>query len=135
VRKQCAVCRVPFEAQRVAAKYCSPRCRVRATRARAAGQDGTAVSVAEPSPATPAGVEAAITAELAAAGRTATSSGQSALALARRIDAGAGEPGSALAAMVRELRAALADAVKDGQAVANPLDELRARRERSRAAG
>jgi hypothetical protein len=135
VRKQCAVCQVPFEAQRAAAKYCSPRCRVRATRARSAGQGDSAGGVAVPLPAVPAGVEAAVGVELAAAGRTATSAGQSALALARRIDGGAGEPASGLAAMVRELRATLADAVKDGQSVANPLDELRARRERSRVAG
>jgi hypothetical protein len=125
-----------FDAKRAAAKFCGDRCRKRAQRQRQ--PDGGPAREPVPLPAAsaiPAGVEAAVGAELAAAGRTGTSSGQSALALARRIDGGAGEPASGLAAMVRELRAAVADAVKDGQGAVNPLDELRARRERSRAAG
>jgi hypothetical protein len=135
VRKQCAVCQVPFEAKRAAAKYCSPRCRVRATRARAAGLDGGAAAPPEPSPAVAGGVEAAAVAELAAAGRLGTSGGQSALVLARRIDTSAAtEMGAGLAALVKQFGVTLAEAVKGGQVAVNPLDELKAKRDR-RAAG
>jgi hypothetical protein len=132
VRVQCAVCPTVFEAKRPTAKYCSPACRVRAHRA------GVSVQ-ARPAPArrrlqeAPAGVEAATAAELATAGRTATASGQSALALARRIDAGV-DTGASIASMVRELRAALADALRDAAVAVDPLDELKAKRDR-RAAG
>lgn len=136
MRKQCAVCQVPFEAKRASAKYCSPRCRVRATRARAAGQGDSPAGVAVPPPAVPGGVEAAAVAELTAAGRLGTSGGQSALVLARRIDTSAAtEMGAGLAALVKQFGVTLAEAVKGGRAAVNPMDELRARRERGRAAG
>jgi hypothetical protein len=79
----------------------------------------------------PSGSLAAATqAELDRAGRLGSAVGQAALALARRIDASQGETGSALAALVREHRATLAEAVKDAEVAADPLDELRNRRER-----
>ncbi len=81
-------------------------------------------------------VEPATVAVLAAAGRTETPSGQSALALARRIDGSGQESGAGLASLVREHRAALADALRDVAVVAvDPVDELRAARERKRATG
>jgi hypothetical protein len=74
-------------------------------------------------------------AELEAAGRLGTALGQAAVALARRIDAGASEPGSSFASLVRQHGATLAEAVKDAAAKADPLDELRSRRERKFAGG
>ena len=68
--------------------------------------------------------------ELTSAGRVASASGQAALLLARRLDSGLTETGSSVAAMIREHRAALADALKGATAETNPLDELRARRVR-----
>jgi anti-sigma-K factor RskA len=68
--------------------------------------------------------------ELTEAGQVASASGQAALLLARRLDSQLTETGSSVAAMVREHRAALADALKGAKAEVNPLDELRARRER-----
>lgn len=68
--------------------------------------------------------------ELTGAGQVASASGQAALLLARRLDSGLTETGSSVASMVREHRAALADALKGARAETNPLDELRARRER-----
>ena len=124
MRKQCAVCSDPFEAKRNTAKYCSRRCSVRAVRQpkpESAGQ----------MPVDPdSELWTATLNELAAAGRTASASGQAALLLARRLDSQMTETGSSVAAMVREHRAALADALKGVRAEANPLDELRARRER-----
>jgi hypothetical protein len=128
VRKQCAMCPAEFDAKRAAAKYCSERCRKRAQRQ-------PAPAAALPMPADPdSELWSATLAELAVAGRVNCASGRAALALARRIDAG-GDTGSAVASMVREHRAALADAVKGQMAAVNPMDELRLRRERGKAAG
>lgn len=124
MRKQCAVCSDPFEAKRNTAKYCSRRCSVRAARQ------------PKPEPAGQMPVDpdselwTATLNELTAAARTASASGQAALLLARRLDSQMTETGSSVAAMVREHRAALADALKGASAEVNPLDELRARRER-----
>ena len=124
MRKQCAVCSEPFEAKRNTAKYCSRRCSVRAARQ------------PKPEPAGQMPVDpdselwTATLNELAAAARVASASGQAALLLARRLDSQMTETGSSVAAMVREHRAALADALKGASAEVNPLDELRARRER-----
>lgn len=131
MRKQCAVCSDGFEAKRPAAKYCSDRCRKRAQR--------QPKPQPKPDPQMPVDPDAelwtATLVELSAAGRQASASGQAALLLARRLDSRAVETGSAVAAMVREHRAALADALRDAKVAANPLDELRARREHKRAAG
>lgn len=134
--KTCESCGEPFEAKRAAAKYCGERCRKRAQR-----RPGRP-KVSEPAaavPEVPGEVTNALTsatlAELERAGRVETAAGQAVLALARRIDAGASETGSALAALVREHRAALAEAVKDVRERKDPLDELRARRERKLASG
>lgn len=69
---------------------------------------------------------------LQAVDREATPHGQAALALAARVDAGH-EHGSAVAALVRELRATLTEAMAGVRAVDDVVDELRARRERRRA--
>src|SRR5262249_19254135 len=124
MRKRCTVCSAEFEAKRAARMYCSGRCQKRAQR--------------QPKP-EPAGqmpddpdyeLQTATLAELNTASPAGSASGKAALALARRIDASQAETGSSVAAMVREHRAALADALKGARAEVNPLDELRARRER-----
>lgn len=137
MRKTCGSCGEPFEAKRAAAKYCGERCRKRAQRhPDRVREPEILASSAEPTSDSAAGeLTAATLAELEAAGRTASAAGQAALALARRIDHGASETGQALAAMVREHRAALAAAVADAMKAADPLDELRARRERKSASG
>ncbi len=71
-------------------------------------------------------------AELVTAGRQDSASGTAALILAARIDAGMAEAGSSVAALAREHRAALADAVQDAVPVVDPqeneLGRARARR-------
>lgn len=132
MRKTCAMCPTEFEAKRSAAKYCSERCKKRAQRRPGGTKAAKVLAIsAEPPSETPLGGTAAATAaELERAGRLETALGQAALALAYRIDAGVGETGSSLAALVREHRATLAEAVRDARQKADPLDELRARRER-----
>jgi hypothetical protein len=124
--KRCLMCPAEFEAKRASAKYCSPRCRMRASRAGVAG--GRSVPVRPDGPQSDA-VECVTRAELAQVGQVDSSSGQCALALARRIDAGM-ESGAGLAALVREHRNAMADALGGADLEVSPLDQLRQRRER-----
>jgi hypothetical protein len=140
VQKSCPVCGQTFEAKRAAKKYCGQTCRQRAHRRPEAASEAEVVplppeATSEPADeplVPPAGspVTAATVAKLEAAGRLDSPEGQTALALARRIDAGAAETGSSLAALARQHLATLAEAVKNAAAKADPLDELRARRER-----
>jgi hypothetical protein len=66
------------------------------------------------------------------AGRAGTSEGQKALLLARRLDDGVRDTGMGLAAVMRAHSAALAEAVRGATVAADPVDELRARRDQKR---
>ncbi len=72
-------------------------------------------------------VREATLAQLTEAGREDTTLGKTALALATRIDSNL-DPGSALAALAKQLESTLESATKGANAVASPMDELRARR-------
>lgn len=129
MRKQCAVCPAEFEAKRVAALYCSDRCRKRAQRQ----PKPEAARLAAEAPLVPS-LLAATLAELEKAGSQATAAGVAALALAARVDAGGAETGAGLAALVREHRSALTSALDRAAPAADPVeDELRTARERRRA--
>lgn len=137
MRKSCADCKTDFEAKRASAKYCSERCKKRAQRR----PGGTAAPVVDLKPARipeapPSGsVAAATRAALDKAGRTDTPAGQAALTLATRIDWAQMETGAGLAALVRQHLATLAEAVRGAEKAADPLDELRMRRERKLGTG
>lgn len=76
---------------------------------------------------------AAVRAELEAQGQVATPAGATALALAERLDGGAGtDPGSAVAAMSKELRMLMAELSKSPVAAGDPVDELKKRRQARR---
>lgn len=137
----CARCGASFSPASKRARFCSVKCRTQATRARAAGQPEslapakpkrTRKAKPTPEPDAPVGTLGAVLAELRAAGRLDSSAGQAAVALARRIDDGA-ESSSGLAALTREMRAAMAEALSRVEASGDALDELRARREARRA--
>ena len=140
MNQTCGSCGQGFDAKRPTAKYCSDRCRKRAQRRSDAAPPAAAV---RPAPAaTPTvsaevgSLAAAAGAELEDVGRLQSAAGQAVLALARRIDtASAADTGSALAALVKEFRSALAAAVAGAEQAADPVDELRLRRERKRSAG
>jgi len=70
----------------------------------------------------------AVRAELEAAGRVDTYLGRAALALAVRIDYSTAVMG--FAALVKELRATMQAATEGVVVAADPIDELRARRDR-----
>lgn len=107
--KQCVECCATFDAQRNQRRC--PACR--GVPAEVPGPDG--------------GVLAATRAQLGAIGRADTPLGATALVLAGRLDVGA-DPGSAMAAMAKELRAVMAELLRGAPAVADPVDELRERR-------
>ena len=138
MERDCDRCGQPFAPASKRARFCSVKCRTQATRARATGQPE---SIAKPKrtrkPKAQAadsltGTLGAVVAELTAAGRLQTSAGQAAVALASRIDAGA-ESSSGLAALTREMRAAMAEATANVAQAGDALDELRAKREARRA--
>jgi len=72
--------------------------------------------------------------QLDAAGRLETYQGQAALELARRI-VSPFESGSSVASMTKQLRETMADALKGAAVAADPLDEIRRRRDLKRGVG
>lgn len=113
MRRTCEVCRADFEGG-ARAKCCSSTCRVR--KHRGAGNVGVGA------------VRDAVLAELVDAGRADSAAGRAALAVAARLDVGR-DTGSAVAALARELRAALPAALDGAAGEADPLFELQRRRE------
>ncbi len=78
------------------------------------------------------GLFEALRRELESAGRLETALGQQAIALAVKLSSPF-DTGSAMAAVSRELRAVREEALRGAEQVADPLDELRLRRDAKRA--
>jgi len=79
----------------------------------------------------PSELERAVTRELEAVGRLDTVAGQVALELAYRV-ASPHETGAAVASLYKQFREAMAEALAGVAVAADPLDEIRARRDRKR---
>lgn len=132
MQRPCDVCGEIYEAKRSSSKYCSDRCKTRKAR-------GAPTEHADPVPLRPVDtpeaeigpVEAETRRHLAEVDREASVLGQAALALARRLDYGR-DTGTALASLAKQLEATLGSATKGVASAADPLDELRARRDRKR---
>lgn len=77
----------------------------------------------------PKSVHVSVREELERIGKTDTPLGAVATRLALRIDQG-DDPGSAMAAMAKELRTTMAELMRTAGAVADPIDDLKKRRER-----
>jgi len=133
VTRTCERCSGPLDSTRQGARFCSSACRKAAWRARqdlpvadagvpAASRDGLGTD------ATPGTTVDAVLAELVAAGKADSYLGRAALALALRIDVSTAVMG--FAALVKELRATMDAATEGVPVAADPVDELRARRER-----
>lgn len=124
--KACAQCGAPLPVQtgrgrrRTKCANCSP--------SRVSKPKTTPPPMASPSK----GLLDATRAELETAGRASSSAGQAALLLAERIEFGE-NTGSAVAQMVRQLHDTMTRALADAEIASDPVDELRARRERRRA--
>jgi hypothetical protein len=118
-------CGKTFETQSAKAKYCSSTCRSRGNRA----------GVGFPAPPAPdesdGGLVAATRRELEAAEVLDTVLGQQALTLARRILSPA-STGASVASLSKELRVVMSEATAGLKVADDPLDELRARRDRKR---
>ena len=122
--RTCAQCGKSFEARSSRAKFCSSTCRARKSEGHPSREPSTG-SAEQP----PAGQEASVRTVLEAAGRESHPLGIASLVLARRIDASAQETPQALAALVRELRATLVDALDGAGQAADTVDEVGARRD------
>jgi hypothetical protein len=138
MEKECPGCGQTFTAARANAKYCSERCKKRCQRG--SGAQVVELKAKPDRPATkakaeePAGnigsVEAAAIKTLTDAGRLNSVMGQAALVLARRLDATTVDTGSAVASVVKQLELALDAATAGAMQAADPVDELRNRRDR-----
>lgn len=122
--KTCAACgERPPKTEK--SRFCDDR---ECVRARARGRKRTQRGQVLEFPAKPAEESSTFTAtleELRAADRERTPLGQAALVLASRLDGATRETGSSVAALARELRATLDEALKDAPRAADALDGLR----------
>ena len=132
VTRLCEVCGTPYEASRPSARFCNVNCRVKAHRDPGAVRGPSELSVSSESG--PVGLMVvAVRSELAAAGRDGSYLGAVALTLADRMDGSKSIMG--YAAMAKELRATMDQALAGVKVAADPVDELRLRRDRVRDAG
>lgn len=126
MQRACDSCSVMYEAIRPSSRYCSARCRGRAARA---GTSKPRTPSEAPTPSTSTVVADQVRRELGHLIDSAA--GQMALSLALRLDA-AVDTGSAMAAVARELRSILTEMLGLAIDAADPIDELKAARERRR---
>ena len=118
---RCAACAIDFEQKQATQRFCSARCRQR-------GHRGGAASRSAPRP----GLVGVTERELEQAGRLDTRLGQMAVALAEKLAAGR-DTGSAMAAVSREFRSVMDEAMRGAMIETDELDELAARRDSKRA--
>lgn len=122
--RTCAQCGKPFEAQTSRARFCSSTCRAH----KAKGQPPREQRPERPT-SSDAGQESSVRAALEAAGRESSPLGIAVMILARRLDASAQETPQAVAALVRELRVTLVEALDGAGQAADTVDEVGARRD------
>jgi hypothetical protein len=130
VTKVCEQCQKSFEAKSRTAVYCGVSCRVRAHQARKnAGVTAEKPELAPVAalPVKESALVAATRRELEEAGKIDSVAGQLALELAAKACSPA-DTGSAKAAVSKELRAVMAEALADVAKKADGLDELASRR-------
>jgi hypothetical protein len=128
MQRPCDECGQTYAARRPTSKFCSTNCRTRAARRRKAGIPAPVRAITD-APTATGRLAAATLEELGPIAET--SDGLLLLALAERIDAAA-DTGSSIAALSREYAARKADLTETAPKAANPMDELRALRERRR---
>ena len=128
--RTCEHCGKDFQAQSSRARFCSSSCRGRARRAKGK-PTATVIRVAvdEPAREPVESVFDAVRAELVEAKALDSSAGRAALVLASMVDQATVLGGSGAAALVKELRATLSEALKSKPQAVSLVDELRNRRE------
>jgi len=124
--RKCESCGRSYQAKNSRSRFCGQTCYRRHSRANP-----------KPKPVAAARVEAALVdavrVELEAAGRLDSVAGQSALRLAEKM-CGSADTGSGLAALSRELRGTMAEALQGANVADDLVDELKRRRDAKRAA-
>ena len=129
MERNCDVCGEPYQAQRATSKYCSTRCRTRASRG---AEKVVPLARKASAPCGDAGsVERATVTALEQCDRLETPLGQACVVLARRLDSPKGDTGSALASVAKQLEALLASATRGAGVASSPQqlrDELTERR-------
>lgn len=130
---ECAACGGRFEGKRPTAKYCSPRCRTRASRA-TKGESvpprrDAAIVVGLPPREVDLedGFAAQTRRELEAAGRLDGYLGRSAMYLAGILDASPGDTGGGHAALIRQYIASMAAALDGANVQETAVESLRRR--------
>jgi len=131
-QRDCDVCGRSYEAVRVTSRYCGPTCRQRSLRAAAAGLALPTATLDGHK--APSDLERATARELEAAGRLESVDGQIALLLAGRIGSRR-ETGAATASLAKQFSVTMDEALGGVAKAADPLDEIRARRDRKRGVG
>lgn len=138
MERNCEACGGSFESKRRDTRFCSSKCRLRAHRGggtqvvelKAPAKKGRKeAAVQADGPSGPGEVEQATITQLEEAGRLDSPRGKAALVLARRLDAVTFDTGSAVAAVVRQWDATLEAAVAGAHMAADPVDEVRRRRD------
>jgi hypothetical protein len=127
--RPCDSCGTPYEAKRAASRFCSSRCRVRSSRSPAKAVDAPAAPLTDPAT---SGLLIATTAALEAAHVLDNALGQLAIEVSLRI-VNPAETGASVASLAKQLRETMTAALNTSEeVVADPLDELRRRRDRKR---
>jgi len=132
VKRECDECGLQYVARRGNSRFCGDTCGKRAQRARAAGMRLPTATVDGHK--APSDLERATARELEAAGRLESVDGQIALLLAGRIGSRR-ETGAATASLAKQFSVTMDEALGGVAKAADPLDEIRARRDRKRGVG
>lgn len=132
----CAGCGRSVASQRAGALYCGDTCKKRGQRAQKAAerQNIAPERGITPESGSEAPLVVSVRAALAEADREASFAGQIALELAARVANGK-ELGSSVASLAKQLRETMAEALAGVAVAADPLDEIRARRDAKRRRG
>lgn len=128
MQRTCEACGDTYEAKHPTSKTCSERCKKR--RQRGARKPAPVTEL----PRQKGQVEVTTVATLTAAARLDTPLGQATLELARRLDSSDRETGQGLSSLAKQFQSMLAAATAGAHVEADPIDELRAARDRKRRA-
>jgi len=136
MQRSCTICGLSYTASRPNAQYCGDTCRKRAERQKKTNGPliSSPVSQETASELADSPLVRVVARELSEVDRLDTVAGQVAFELAIRV-ANRREMGSAVASLSKQLNEAMDRAMAGVAVAADPLDEIRARRDRKRGVG
>ena len=138
--RPCDVCGTAYTAQRSTSRFCSQRCKRRAHRGAPTKLPPETLPVVPdvvplPQPESAGlagGVAESTRVKLVALDRLDSPLGQAAMVLARRLDNPGMDTGSSIASVARQYQLTMEAATEGVKVALDPLDELRARRDRKK---